>query len=507
LSCQADLPPAAVQDQLAEQGRAAVGRLGCARCHRGAFPGVADPPPGPSLADAGRRMSRAWLLTWLADPAKLRTDAHMPALFGADRRGFVERWLVADYLLGTSADDKRPAPAGDHRLGRRAFVGVGCAACHLLPDLDRAAQPDLGRTPLTDLGDRFPADELAAILGNPHARYPDGRMPRLPVAPDEARNIAAYLLMWSKPARTDDEKPPAAEEIAEVSRRLGVRGGAPTAAALVRARGCVACHPGLGESTAADVQIKSADDSYGCLSGRSTPRFAVDAATRKAVAAYRAVAAREKHPSPFAVRQRLLAHLGCVRCHQRDNDRPPPIEAAGSTLGGAWLQSLPFQRTPRLTYPHQKFTRAHLLAAVREGVSGLRHADYTYRMPAFGNDAGAVVQALAEGDGELPAAADPPERRPADPTAGSLEGPRLVGFQGYACVSCHVWKGHTLAESDPGAVGTDLTRVAGRIRRDWFDRYLEGPARIHPGTPMPTIFPHGQPATLTTVLEGDARRQ
>src|SRR5262249_51364443 len=40
-----DVPQAVAREQLAEKGRAAVGRLGCARCHKSAFPGVAEPPP------------------------------------------------------------------------------------------------------------------------------------------------------------------------------------------------------------------------------------------------------------------------------------------------------------------------------------------------------------------------------------------------------------------------------------------------------------------------------
>jgi glucose/arabinose dehydrogenase len=517
----ADVPPEARQEQRAEEGRSAIGRLGCARCHKSAFPGVAEPPPGPSLADAGRRLSRAWFLDWLADPAQVRPEARMPALFEPNREGFVERWIITEHLLGPAATGKLPPPAGDHRLGRRAFVSIGCAVCHFLPDIDRSAQPDFGRTPLTELSDRLPADEFAAFLGNPHGRYPDGRMPRLPVPPEMARDIAAYLLMWSKPtpsssspakegrAGADAEvaKPPTAEEIRAVSRRLKAHSIGDTAAALIREKHCAECHPGLGATTPADIPLKVSDEGRGCLSGRTLPRFRVDDATKKAIAAYRAVAVRDRHPSPFASRQRLLNHLGCVRCHQRDSDRSPPIEAIGSTLGGAWLQELPFQRTPRLTYPHQKYERAHLLAAVREGVTGLRPARYSYRMPSFGHDAEAVVQALAEGDGDLPAGPEPPERKPADPTLGSLAGPLLAGFQGYACVSCHVWNGQTLSESDPGAVGTDLTRVAGRIRHDWFDRYLEGPARAHPGTPMPAIFTKGQPASLASVLDGDPHKQ
>src|SRR5262249_35452844 len=198
-----------------DKGRAAVGKLGCARCHNGAFPGVAEPPPGPSLADVRRRISRAWLLDWLADPAKVRKDARMPALFGSDRTGLVERWIIAQHLLGAASSPAQPKTdnvdkgdgGGDHRLGRRALIRLGCGTCHLLPPIPRAEQPDGDRSPLMGLGDRLPADELAAFLANPHARYPDGRMPRLPLTPDTARNIAAFLLLWSKPVGAEGKLP------------------------------------------------------------------------------------------------------------------------------------------------------------------------------------------------------------------------------------------------------------------------------------------------------------
>src|SRR5262249_15112525 len=157
----------------------------------------------------------------------------------------------------------------------------------------------------------------------------------LPVTPEAARDIAAFLMLWSKPALPREKPaPPKPEEVRAVSRRLGAHGPGETGAALVREKRCAVCHPGLGPGIPADVPLVAADGSRGCLSGGTLPRFTVDEPTRRAVAAYRAVASREKYPSPFASRQRLLAHLGCAHCHQRDGDRPPPIEAIGSTLGG-----------------------------------------------------------------------------------------------------------------------------------------------------------------------------
>src|SRR5262249_54855018 len=156
-------------------------------------------------------------------------------------------------------------------------------------------QPDLDRTPLTGFKERLPAEELAAFLGNPHARYPDGRMPRIPLTPDAARDIAAYLLLWSKPIReSPEDRRPTAEEIQAVSRRLGVHGMKETATRLLAEKRCAQCHHGLGQGIAADVPLTVADDRKGCLSGRSLPRFTVGESSRKAIAAYRSVAAREK---------------------------------------------------------------------------------------------------------------------------------------------------------------------------------------------------------------------
>jgi cytochrome c551/c552 len=505
-----DRTAAAVEEELLARGRSAVGRLGCNRCHASAFPGLAEPPPGPSLSDLRGRVSRAWLLRWLEDPAKVHADARMPALFTRDRTGFVERWLLADHLLGPEKSD-RPAPVqprGDHRAGRLAFLNLGCAACHFLPDLPRAEQADLERLPLRGLGDRMRPADLAAFLENPHGRYPDGRMPRLPVATQSARDIAAYLLLWSPPsAALARVQPPTPVEIAAVVRNLGATNQEIAARALLRTRGCAACHPGLEGVDPLEIPLKRHDSGAGCLSGKTLPRFTLDTRTHKAAMAYLKAASRERHPSLFADRQRLLKRAGCVQCHARDSDRPPPIEVAGSTLGGAFLQDLPFQRTPRLTNPHQKYQASYLVQAVRDGVSGLRSARYSYRMPAFGKEAEVLAQALAEADGELLAGPPNPAPPPADPTLGPGTGPALVGFQGYACVSCHVWNARLLSTADPGAIAPDLTRIPGRIRREWFNRFLEGPARFLPGTPMPTIFQHGQPASLSSVLDGDAVRQ
>jgi hypothetical protein len=492
----AELPEEAKQEAVAIRGRERAAQFGCARCHRDALPDVHDPPPGPSLADLGQRVNTAWLMSRLE-----QGGSRMPALFANDRAGLVERWIMAQTLLKGGAP-RAPDPEGDHRMGRRHFVSVGCAACHLLPDEPREDQPLRDRSPLEGLNDRFGHAQLAAFLGNPKLRYPDGRMPCIPVPPNAARDMAAFLLLWSKPAVSDlpPTEPVQQTEIDAAAKRLGVRGLEAAGQALLREKRCVHCHAGLGESVAAEIPIKTpAADCRG-------PRFTLDADTRTELAAYLSVAARDRHPSDFDARRRKIERSGCLRCHSRDSERPSPLEEIGSTLGGAWLQTLPFLKTPRLTNATAKYTREYLAASIRDGVSAVRHSKYTYKMPAFGDEAEALALALAEGDGDDSGAPDAGPPPSGDPTLPPL-GPALVGFGGYSCVSCHIWRGQSFAEPDPGAIAPELTTVTRRIRREWFDRWLEDPARVQPGTPMPQIFKHGQPATLGHVLEGVAAKQ
>src|ERR1043166_8746118 len=75
-------------------------------------------------------------------------------------------------------------------------------------------------------------------------------MPRLPIEPEAARDIAAFLLLWSKPARDVPVQPPTPEEVAVVTKRLKTYGRDQLGSALVREKRCAACHPGLGQPSA-----------------------------------------------------------------------------------------------------------------------------------------------------------------------------------------------------------------------------------------------------------------
>jgi glucose/arabinose dehydrogenase/mono/diheme cytochrome c family protein len=497
-----EIPESGQKEKLIAKGRVAVAQLGCAQCHADSFPALRDQPPGPNLTGLDARVTRDWLLAYFSDPARMHAGSRMPALFTDDRDGAIERQLIADLLLKNAAPKTEPA-GGDHRQGKKIFLSVGCVACHFAPDIKRDEQKDLERTAIEGLADVLPGAHLTEFLKDPALRFPDERHPQFALAPDAARDIAAYLLLWSKPfTAAAPAQPASAAELEQHTKRLSV--GTPEAAAkiLLRNKGCSSCHSGLGETQSQNIAITQGKP--GCLSTTGAARYALDENTQQAISAYISIARQERHASPHENRRQLVDRLGCFRCHST-SDRPPPLEEASATLGGSHLETVPFLRTPRLNNALTKYSREYMASALRDGVSGVRFKSYSYRMPHFAKHAEDVVQAIAAMDGDLlnePA----PAKTVADPT---LNGPgaSLVGFEGYSCVSCHTWKGKQLNDGDPGAIGPDLTSIARRVRRDWFERWMDEPGRIVPGTVMPQIFTRGQPATIKSVLDGDAARQ
>ncbi len=510
-----DLPNALEQVERQEQGRRFVEQLACARCHPQWETGIDVAfRPAPALVNTAGRFSRDWLLRWLEQPQALHPGSTMPQLFDSSRRAYIERWIVATYLTGNSPNRDSSPQRGDHRMGRRLFISVGCAACHLLPDLPAEEQRNLEQRAFHSLGDRWTEATLAQFLMDPQARYPDGRMPKFPLTDSEARDIAAFLLFWFPASRTGSEPaPPNNEELRRVLHDYESTTLADAAQQILSRRGCGACH--LTETALAfpKIDVTLSPEPKGCVAGQGKVRFVLSAADQNTIWEFLRRQANEHNDAPFYWRQRQLERLGCWRCHQRDTDEPPPVEQIGATLGGAWLQRIPYQRTPKLNYIFQRLEASYVSTTLREGVTAPLRPQFTYRMPIFGDRATTILQALAEGDGEhwedghVRVANEAPNTPPEDPTSGSLYGPELVGFQGYACISCHAWKGRMLADPDPGAIGPDLTRVVGRVRRWWFDHMLESPARLVPRNPMPSIFAPGKTALLEHLLQGDPQRQ
>lgn len=106
-------------------------------------------------------------------------------------------------LLATACQappEPRHATAGaSAEAGRRIVERVGCAACHVFPDIDwprGAVGPDLGGFARRSMiAGRIPnrPNMLADFVRDAPSLVPGTTMPAMPIEEREARDVAAYL--------------------------------------------------------------------------------------------------------------------------------------------------------------------------------------------------------------------------------------------------------------------------------------------------------------------------
>jgi len=96
---------------------------------------------------------------------------------------------------------------GDPRRGEAAVARYGCGTCHVIPGVSRA-RGKVG-PPLTDFAQRTyiagnaynTPDNLAAWIRRPDSVEPGTVMPTLGLTEQEARDVAAYLLLETATGR------------------------------------------------------------------------------------------------------------------------------------------------------------------------------------------------------------------------------------------------------------------------------------------------------------------
>ncbi len=204
-----------------DAGRLLISELNCQSCH-GNFAGqIVAPRQAPILTQIGERTNAEYLKKYIRDPQALKPGTAMPSIASIKSDATVAEAIAAFLSQGKSW---RPAgvSAGAVRRGEELFHSVGCAACHgdqrevtaieairkgLSPppeddddepkkkDLSSAgyASPDFAM-PLGTLDEKYTLASLITFLQDPHAVRPSGRMPALNLKPEEARDIASYLL-------------------------------------------------------------------------------------------------------------------------------------------------------------------------------------------------------------------------------------------------------------------------------------------------------------------------
>lgn len=282
-------------------------------------------------------------------------------------------------------------------------------------------------------------------------------------------------------------------------------------AALFDSLGCRSCHLISPEDSFTPMEARplarlKRKAEKGCLSDRvppGVPFFNLSEEQREAIREtlgdVEILAA--PLPSPADEAARRMAVMNCYACHERgglggpeparsdyffvlgdadlgDEGRlPPPLDGVGAKLRSDWL--------------HEVVT----------GGSSVR--DYmAVRMPAFGEGNNAHLAQLLESADLHAAAASAPGAEPEFTEELAETGRRLIGTDGFSCVSCH----RLVGSRSLGIPGIDLESSRKRLRPEWFRRFLMDPASLRPGTRMPTFWPDGE-SPFPDILGGDPGAQ
>lgn len=179
----------------------------CVGCHRAIADGTFDAPAdalaewrprvapldrAPSLRGIGGRLRREWIEQFLLHPHDVRPGLAptMPRLaIAPEDAARLARLLAPDDAPGGALD---PALAD---RGRALYRAHACARCHAFGGSGEAATgtdrlaPDLRFT-----RERMPERAVIAQIHAPRTVSPDGTMPSLVAALDDARALAAFVL-------------------------------------------------------------------------------------------------------------------------------------------------------------------------------------------------------------------------------------------------------------------------------------------------------------------------
>ena len=468
----------------------------CARCHAYDKQSIAESSyeeldrAGPDLRKVAGRAKVGWLAKWMQDPHAVRPEATMPKILLSD----AESHDIAAYL-GQLGD--KPSPVtftdADREAGAARFRELGCVACHTRTDetIEDAALGD--RIRLAFVAEKWHGSALMSYLQDPRAHYSDVRMPNLNVSAEDAKNLAAYLL-----AEQRDLPDPG--------------GDVASGRSLVQKNGCVVCHAfdtDVPKAASTAPPYSQLDSSRGCLADEpadQVPQFHLSVDDRAALRAFLPHADTVPfRTSPIDYIARHMTAERCVACHAVDGQ-----QSTWAQLAERWSEDAPLppeqdpgaQGLPSLTWVGSKLQPSWIRDFVTGKVPSPRPW-LTARMPKFERHGAAITDGLVREHGY--GAKDEPIL--AGKANLAMHGQRLLAQgSGFGCVQCHAI-GTQKATQVFEREGIDLVVARGRLRHEYYTRWLADPTRLDPDARMPKYADDKGKTAFTDVLGGDAAGQ
>ena len=559
-------------------GEVLLAELSCTACHTSQR---ISPKDGPQLDSIARRISERWLRDYLISPTTVKPGTTMPDVLAGLKQPAKDEAIAAlvAFLSTLQADFPEIKASGANPLefefwnkgdadrGVELYHQVGCVACHapnadyevaqigtspidrLLDELDPDELADMGlastarrveSVPHGDLALKYSLRSLTHFLFQPEHFRPGGRMPNMKLAPNEAANIATYLLQRRTPLpdRSSDVsevgkslEPPLPQTKLLASSAAGSLGeqviSPSTDAALVESGrqlfsslGCANCHH-AGEWETLSQHFKplaelepTPSGTASCLvDGSGSVTYGLDSTQTAAIST---AMARLKSPSQDNSQgkiseadddhrvARTLLQMNCYACHDRDDlggvgryrrnyfetvagvdlgdegRLPPPLSGVGRKLKPAWLKRV-FRGDPKTTL------RPHM----------------TIRMPTFPHaDVTALADLLKSVDGANTAPASEVFATADAAVEAGPDGKIGRDLMGIGCIECHAFDSQAM----PGVIGIDLVGMPERVYPAWFRDFVLNPGQIKSRTRMPSFFPDGN-SQVPQVLGGDADKQ
>ncbi len=500
--------PSLQQSAQLRNGRELLAKHRCLKCHIPDNPNaimaefLADTP---SFENVGGRLDQFWMSLWIANPHRLRSSAGMPRLLPTDQDAEdIASFLSMSRVRGDFAKGKFDKTATS--AGGRLFGQLGCVGCHPLPDY-KDKQGESSRISLNFIQNKYQPNTLADFLLQPDKHHTSAQMPNFNLSKSDIEQIVAFIFSHTILVNTVTNP-----------KAMSDRGRE-----LVQSTGCLNCHGGLkleNKFTAPKLaQVAKSDHKHGCLgvddaARGKAPNYGFAAEQREALAAFLMTdlsSLTRESPIEFAERQIRL--LNCVACHDRDDQVALRVKLADEVKDllperpenqEEHVEFTAGEVIPSLTWAGEKLRPEWMAAYIAGKVSYRVRPWVLARMPAFpAGYADGIAQGLAMEHGFPPKSVPEPV---ADPNLSEI-GKKLAGREaGLACVTCHdISAAKAVAPFE--APAPNFAHIKGRIRPEYFQRWMRNPVRVWPGTKMPKFANDEGLTPLTDILDGNAEKQ
>ena len=477
------------------------------------MPELNQPPP--NLDNIGNRISKRWLFHWLRNPHSLKPDTRMPHLFGPpDSKQTIQQaadltaWFVSRATKPVRSEPGfplNPDPPASEQLvesGAKHFEDLGCINCHHF-NTDNPQADEYQRHSLALLKRKFSHSQLARFLELPHLHHPWSRMPDFRLTPIESAELSAFLIERSEGKLPSAMIPPAGS--AQRGQKL-----------YYETLGCARCHGSLkGDDQPLTLKrsvLTGQPTVNGCLSkkneiARGIPKFSLTTVEKESIQAFLHFGTESLQQRNFSeISDRWTKQLNCVACHHRDTIQSP----RAMIVVDEGKSGLPPEPLPSLTWAGEKLKSGWLESFLAGEIKWRPRPWLKSRMPQFPAHAHLLAAGLREEHG-IPSKTN-------SHLASSLQvkhetlidkGKQLTTRQALDCRQCH-----GIGDLQPSgdektriAPGINFVHIRERLTPEYYHRFVLDPPRFDISTKMPKLSADGETTKISTILNGDARRQ